>query len=152
MSGTVLRIARKLLKALRNSEGSGSIPTVGTLSDVTSGNAQYHIGLSDCRLALRDIPDGAANLVITDPPHSDRVPYLELSEFWNSLLGHTASFESEIVISNAKERAKNQKLYQADLGAFFTESTRVLAANGRLVVLFNARKESSWQAYRTRWL
>jgi len=50
-------------------------------------------------------------LFITDPPHGDRIPYLELSEIWNVILREEPPFESEIVVSNAKERSKKSLGY-----------------------------------------
>ena len=35
----------------------------------------------DYREALRKIPSETVSFICTDPPHSDRVPYLELSKF-----------------------------------------------------------------------
>ena len=61
------------------------------------------------------LPDESVQLVITDPPHSDRMPYLELSEFWNSILGFEADFSREIVISNAKERDKTSDAYKESM-------------------------------------
>ena len=43
---------------------------------------------------------------LSDPPHGDRIPYLELSEIWNVILGEEPPFEAEIVVSNAKDRSK----------------------------------------------
>ena len=36
--------------------------------------------------ALKKIPDNSVDYVITDPPHGNRQPYLELSMMWNSWL------------------------------------------------------------------
>ena len=36
---------------------------------------------------LADLPDRSIDLILTDPPHSDRAPYLELSGLWNAVLG-----------------------------------------------------------------
>ncbi|PIP04968.1 MAG: DNA methylase [Syntrophobacterales bacterium CG23_combo_of_CG06-09_8_20_14_all_48_27] len=100
---------------------------------------------SDCRSALKKMPSQSVSFVCTDPPHSDRVPYLELSELWNSLLGYTVDFEREIVVSNAKERQKSIINYNSEMTEFFMEISRVLKPNGYIALYFNARDDESWQ-------
>lgn len=100
---------------------------------------------ADCRIALSKIPPETVSFVCTDPPHSDRVPYLELSELWNSLLGYNVNFDREIVVSNAKERQKSKSIYNAEMTEFFAETARVLKENGYIALYFNARDEESWQ-------
>jgi len=100
---------------------------------------------SDCRSALKKMPSQSVSFVCTDPPHSDRVPYLELSELWNSLLGYTVDFEREIVVSNAKERQKSKTNYNLEMTEFFLEISRVLKPNGYIALYFNARDDESWQ-------
>lgn len=139
---------RKLLKALVNLKGQRGGEHSPSMVDVIDRKAMYHIALSDCREGLRKVPNESVSLVITDPPHSDRVPYLELSEFWNSLLGFNPTFDNEIVISNAKERHKNEDEYKSSMGTFFRESARILSDKGTLVVLFNAREREAWAAIR----
>lgn len=100
---------------------------------------------SDCRSALKKMPAQSVSFVCTDPPHSDRIPYLELSELWNSLLGYTVDFEREIVVSNAKERQKSKINYNSEMTEFFLEISRVLKPNGYIALYFNARDDESWQ-------
>jgi hypothetical protein len=99
----------------------------------------------DCRIALKDLPEESVSFVCTDPPHSDRVPYLELSEMWNSILGQVAEFENEIVVSNAKERGKSKAVYNSEMTEFFVQTARVLKKNGHVALFFNARDEESWE-------
>lgn len=136
--------ANKLLKALPNKREA----TFAISNDPASVNASdYNAWLInlDCRTALRGIPSQTVSFVCTDPPHSDRIPYLELSELWNSLLGYTVDFEREIVVSNAKERQKSKSNYNSDMTEFFMETSRVLKPHGYIALYFNARDEESWQ-------
>jgi adenine-specific DNA methylase len=94
---------------------------------------------------LKEIPPESVAFVCTDPPHSDRIPYLELSELWNSLLGYSVDFDSEIVVSNAKERNKSKINYNSEMTEFFLEISRVLKPNAYIALYFNARDEESWQ-------
>ena len=84
-------------------------------------------------------------MVITDPPHGDRIPYLELSEIWNVILGEEPPFEAEIVVSNAKERSKKSPGYNQAMSKFLEITSHKLRENGCLVLFFNARTEASWK-------
>ncbi len=136
--------ANKLLKTLPQ-----QIQSIYAISNEPSsiGSSAFDAWLmnADCRLTLMKIPTESVSFVCTDPPHSDRVPYLELSELWNSLLGYKVDFDREIVVSNAKERQKSKSVYNAEMTEFFTEASRVLKKNGYIALYFNARDEESWQ-------
>ena len=80
-------------------------------------------------------------MIVTDPPHGDRIPYLELSEIWNVILGEEPPFEAEIVVSNAKERSKKSLGYYQAMTKFLEIASRKLRASGCLVLFFNARTD-----------
>lgn len=93
---------------------------------------------------LRKLPDSSVALVLTDPPHSDRIPYLELSELWNAVLGEQSLFDEEIVVSNARGRGKTKIEYNKTMHDLLCEVDRVLVPGGSLALLFNARDAHSW--------
>ncbi len=99
----------------------------------------------NCLDIIKDIPDESIQLVCTDPPHSDRIPYLELSEMWNAILNKDVCFENEIIVSNAKERNKKKINYTEDMEAFIHEVTRILKRDGIFLLYFNARDKDSWK-------
>lgn len=136
--------ANKLLKALPDK--SQAVYTVSNdPASVEAAGCNAWLINSDCRSALKEMPSQSVSFVCTDPPHSDRVPYLELSELWNSLLGYTVDFEREIIVSNAKERRKSKVNYNSEMTEFFLETYRVLKPNGYIALYFNARDDESWQ-------
>lgn len=139
------RRVQKLIKAVSESESVHLTSRSGTLSEVSSGNADYAILNGDCLGKLLELPDNSVDLVITDPPHGDRIPYLELSEIWNVILGEEPPFEAEIVVSNAKERSKKSPGYNQAMSKFLEITSRKLRASGCLVLFFNARTEKSWK-------
>jgi hypothetical protein len=139
------RRVQKLMKAISESEAIHFDAEPGTLSEVCSGDADHAILNGDCLELLRELPDNSVDLVITDPPHSDRIPYLELSEIWNVILGEEPPFEAEIVVSNAKERSKKLPAYNQAMSKFLEIASRKLRASGFLVLFFNARTEASWE-------
>ena len=100
------RRVQKLVKAVAESESVHFDAKAGALFGFFGGDADHAILNGDCLALLPQLPDNWVDLIITDPPHGDRIPYLELSEIWNVILGEEPPFEAEIVVSNAKERSK----------------------------------------------
>ena len=140
------RRLHKLLKALDPNIVAHRASTSTDALDVISGNAQASVLLGDSTKLLADIPSSSVDLIITDPPHGDRIPYLELSELWNSILGSTVNFEDEIVISNAQERRKTADSYISSVQMLFSNISRVLTDQGYFVLIFNTRQSSIWEA------
>lgn len=89
-----------------------------TLSDsLLNGHATI-----ECRDAfeyMATFQNGDIDLIITDPPHNDRIPYLELSEMWNTMLDKKANFSKEWVTSDSNGRDKSPKAYVSQMYDFF---------------------------------
>ncbi len=129
----------KLSRAIRSAANLHP-PRQGGLREVFQHEADLCLKQGSCLDLLKELPDKSMQLILTDPPHSDRIPYLEMSEFWNAILGSPPShFKDEIVISNARDRKKSKASYLEDMSSFFAESRRVLAPQGALVLMFNTR-------------
>jgi hypothetical protein len=136
--------AIKLLKALPHRKEKAFAVARDFPIESTSHYDAWIIN-ADCRSVLRKMPSETVAFVCTDPPHSDRIPYLELSELWNSLLGFSSDFSSEIVVSNAQERGKSKSNYNSEMTDFFIETCRILKPNGYIALYFNARDSESWR-------
>jgi DNA modification methylase len=136
--------AKKLISVLSN-EHSCEYKMANSLNDIFSISENYYIENGNCLDVIRNIPSKSIKLICTDPPHSDRIPYLELSEIWNSILGKKPDFEKEIVFSNAKERNKTKEKYIKDMTVLLEESNRILSNDGILLLYFNARDKESWK-------
>lgn len=139
--------AQKLLNAVRKTEPQSRTHIARALSEFLAGLGQSYTRVGDSEFLLRDIPSNKIKVVLTDPPHGDRIPYLELSEMWNSVIGLDSNYAEELVISNAKERRKDINSYNEKLTSIFSECARVLSDNGVLVVMFNARTNSHWDSF-----
>ena len=136
----------KLLKAVAT-ETLMPKPTLSTEPlDVLTGHSSASVSLGDSRAFLRAMPDNSLDLIIADPPHGDRIPYLELSELWNGILGQPVNFDDEIVISNAQERKKTSAQYINSLECLFHDASRLLTVDGSFVFIFNARQSKWWPA------
>ena len=93
---------------------------------------------------LKTLPNDSIDYILTDPPHGNRMPYLELSLLWNSWLKEGADFEKEIVISDSKDRNKNKNDYNTLMFSVFEECFRVLKPNKRLSFMFNSLDDDAW--------
>ena len=138
------RRADKLLTALSDLGQSSAFLVSTSADDVYNGSTEIALLNEDSINALRRLPDSNVTLVLTDPPHSDRIPYLELSELWNAILGKDAKFADEIVVSNAKERGKTKAQYNQKMCMLLKEVARILVPGGTLALLFNAKDAESW--------
>lgn len=134
----------KLHKALLNLNRH-TYPKYESLNKLLESNQGALILNNDCISVMQTIPEKTIKLICTDPPHSDRIPYLELSEMWNSILNEKVCFEREIIVSNAKERNKKKDEYIRQMKLFINESSRILTNDGIFLMYFNARDKQSWR-------
>jgi hypothetical protein len=143
--------ANKLLKSLKTNGLSRYqyLSKLSQVEDVIFNRHSCAIINSDAVLMLNALKDGSVDLFVTDPPHGDRIPYLELSEMWNAILGQSSSFESELVVSDAKNRNKNEVEYEYSLGKALSLMCDKLKSDGLIAIMFNASIEESWSALRT---
>jgi len=93
---------------------------------------------------LNEIPNNSVDYVITDPPHGNRQPYLELSMMWNSWLKKDVNYEDEIVISESKDRTKDIHNYYKLLNEVFVEIERILKPNHYFSLMFNSLDDETW--------
>jgi len=135
---------RKLIRALDNLPNNKQFMYSDNLENIFEGTNKVSLLNIDAKSMLASLPDDSVSLVITDPPHSDRIPYLELSEIWNAILKKEPQFEREIVISNAKERGKTADIYNSAMQDVLAEISRVLRSDGVLAFFFNSRNGDNW--------
>ncbi|MDW8403591.1 DNA methyltransferase [Chloroflexus sp.] len=93
---------------------------------------------------LSFIQSNSIDYIFTDPPHGNRIPYLELSLLWNSWLNHDFDLEDEIIISESRVRQKDVRDYEQRLKLAFSEMCRVLKPEGHASVVFNSLDDNTW--------
>lgn len=130
--------ASRLVKGIREAED--------LIREHEKNLGKYSLYLADSELQLKKLKPSTVQLVVTDPPHGDRIPYLELSEMWNSVLNLPSDYESELVVSNAKVRSKDNNQYTEKFKSILKECGRVLKDEGFLAVIFNSANSDHWQA------
>ena len=97
-----------------------------------------------------DMPleDNTVDYVFIDPPHINRILYMEQSLMWNAWLGldENINWDKEIIVSEAKTRRnqKNNKNYNDLLHLSFAEIKRVLKKDKFLSLAFNCLDDDTW--------
>lgn len=140
--------ANKLLKAVGEAGDAKPVTVSPSLNNFLNRSETVYVQQGDAAQLLTDIPTASIKAILTDPPHGDRIPYLELSEMWNSILCFDSNYEDELVVSNAKGRGKDVRAYNGKLASILYQCARVLEKDGFLAILFNARATSYWQSLR----
>ena len=124
----------------------GNVRITKSYNDILSGDAEAFISTTTAT-DLSFIPDDSIDYILTDPPHGDRIPYLELSALWASWLRTGLDFDREIVVSDAKERNKDIKDYVEHLYKSFKEMHRVLKVGKFASVIFNNLDDETWLSF-----
>ncbi|MFH1306362.1 MAG: DNA methyltransferase [Candidatus Micrarchaeota archaeon] len=93
---------------------------------------------------LKSIPSSSIDYIITDPPHGNRIPYLEQSMMWNGWLKKEVNYENEIVISDSKDRKKDITNYYFLLNQVFEHIERVLKPGCHFSLMFNSLDDKTW--------
>lgn len=140
--------ATKLIKAIQGPITTNEINISESLANSKTHRNEIVLKKLDALTLLKSLPAESIHAIITDPPHSDRIPYLELSEMWNTILGEKSDFGNELVVSNAKTREKNKEQYSDYMEKLFIEAKRVLSKDGVFALMFNARDNTSWKFYK----
>lgn len=144
-----LNRAQRLKKAIENTPQKSNGTMVDNIEAFFRERAGCALITTPCQSVLKQFPPSSVDLILTDPPHSDRMPYLELSEFWNSFLQYPHSdFENEIVISNACERGKDTNTYLNSMTRFMQDCVRIIKQSGFVCVMYNSADLRGWEFLR----
>jgi adenine-specific DNA methylase len=116
-------------------------------------------GQATCATATsHPLSDDAAQIMFTDPPYYDAVPYADLSDFFYVWLKRTVSAHhptlfqklltpnSEQVIVWHQNSAEEMKEFERKMGIALAEGRRVLSPKGIGVIVFAHKSTSGWEA------
>ncbi len=92
------------------------------------------------------IKSETVDYIFTDPPYGDAVPYFEQSVIWNSWMKFVPDYESEIVISDSKQRQKNTSNFEDDINIAFSEIRRVLKPKKYFSLTYHSLSGLEWKA------
>lgn len=93
------------------------------------------------------LEDNSVDYVFIDPPHANRILYMEQSFMWNAWLqlDQDIDWNNEIVVSEAKERKdKDLESYSSLLCLAFSEVQRVLKHGRHFSMAFNCLDDNTW--------
>ena len=93
-----------------------------------------------------ELENESIDFIFTDFPYGDTLPYFEQSQIWNTWLKKHVDYENEIVVSDSKERNKNQKNFASDIEQAINEICRVLKTNKYFTFTFHSLSGKEWEA------
>lgn len=89
--------------------------------------------------------DESIDMVFTDPPFGDFIPYAEVNQINELWLDNVTNREDEIIISESQNKSLDD--YKKMLTEVFSEIQRVMKSTASAVVVFHAAKAEIWQAF-----
>lgn len=146
-----------------DSRGSFSVYLNGTVKILKQYSGLWHAGTSYVASATHHpMPDDSANLIVSDPPYYDLVPYADLSDFFYVWLKrmlreiHPALFatdltpkEDEIVQlaeRNPKYAYKSKDNFQRQMTLAMRECRRITTPGGISVIFFAHKGTNAWES------
>lgn len=94
------------------------------------------------------LSDNSVDLILTDPPYTDQVPYMEYSQLVIKLLGWDQNLNemmgSELVVSDAIDRHKNENDFYSVWREIVSRYSKALKKNGYFVMFYHSFNLRSW--------
>ncbi len=84
----------------------------------------------------KEIPDHSIDLVFTDPPYFDQIPFSEYLELWKFFLNYKNNLSKEVVQSNRKEKSMNRDKYLNNLYLVFKNVSKKLKEKKYALIYF----------------
>lgn len=141
---------------------SGAVEWVSSVLDANLAVGPLPGQVEQASATRHPLPDDSVNVLITDPPYYDAVPYAYLSDFFyvwfRRVLGdiHPRLFadsavpkEEEIVVDRPHYLSRSSKdiyFYERELTRAFAESRRVVRPDGVGCIVFASKSTASWEA------
>ena len=112
----------------------------------------------NCEVIIQNIPaqsisqeilqNNSVDLVLTDPPYTDQVPYLEYSQLWYKVMNWHNHLEdemtAELVVSDAPSRNKDIKDFNSIFAEIVERVTVALKDNGYFIMFYHSFDLTSW--------
>lgn len=99
-------------------------------------------------ISLDVLPNGSVDLILTDPPYTDQVPYLEYNQLWYKVMGWQGftdeSLEAELVVSDAPSRNKDTDDFNHVFEVILNRISPALKTNGYFIMFYHSFDLKSW--------
>jgi adenine-specific DNA methylase len=141
---------------------SGAVDWVSNVLDVNASLGWVAGHVEQASATEHPLPDDSVDMIITDPPYYDAVPYAYLSDFfyvWFRRVladAHPGLFrdsgvpkEQEIVVDRPHQLSRSSKdisFYERELARAFAEGRRVVRPEGVGCIVFASKSTASWEA------
>ena len=104
----------------------------------------YNIPAQD--ISVEELNDGCVDLVLTDPPYTDQVPYLEYNQLWVYLFNMENDFdlEDELVVSDAPFRNKGHEDFKRVFSEILSRIVKSLKKDGVFAMFYHTFDLKSW--------
>ena len=136
---------KKILKAKKEQEHAKySLNEASNLEELFKPTKNLLLVNDSAINVLGNLPDDSVDYVITDPPHGNRMPYLEQSMMWNEWLKKDVNYDDEIVISESKDRNKDINDYYLLLNEVLKNIERILKPERYFSLMFNSLDDDTW--------
>lgn len=94
------------------SDNYSSSNIVDSFDDINSSYCNCFLLKKGCQnITEKDIPNQSIDLIITDPPYMDQIPYSEYMQLYKPFLGFDYDLDNEIVVSSSPARNKDKNDY-----------------------------------------
>ena len=99
-------------------------------------------------ISLDLLPNESVDLILTDPPYTDQVPYLEYNQLWYKVMGWNGftdeSLEAELVVSDAPSRNKDADDFNHIFEVILSRVSPALKTNGYFIMFYHSFDLKSW--------
>lgn len=97
-------------------------------------------------IATDILGQNSVDLVLTDPPYTDQVPYLEYNQLWLYLFGMDVelNLKHELVVSDAPTRSKNHDDYDSIFNKIINRTAFSLKEGAVFVMFYHTFDLKSW--------
>lgn len=99
-------------------------------------------------ISLDLLPNESVDLILTDPPYTDQVPYLEYNQLWYKVMGWKGfsdeSLGAELVVSDAPSRNKNADDFNHIFEVILSRVSPALKTNGYFIMFYHSFDLKSW--------
>ncbi len=100
------------------------------------------------KISYTALPRETVDLVLTDPPYTDQVPYLEYSQLWDLILNWNSitnqRLEDELVVSDAPSRKKDINDFSLIFKKVLRRTVHSMKLNAHFVMFYHSFDLRSW--------
>jgi hypothetical protein len=92
------------------------------------------------KISNKQIPNSSIDILITDPPYFDQIPYSEYLKIWEFFCGFKSFFKDEIVVTSRRENPQSNLDYETKLQLSFNLIYKKLKNNSLSIIFFKDSK------------